>query len=535
MAVGVLVACGDESSVGIERGDGTDSTDMTDGTDATDGTDSGGMGPPPDPNTGGNTNVNFGGAQDFGFIRQLLDNDLIPRPEDFVDTGFFAEHQTPLPQPMCGERICVQGMLGVMDNIFNGEPCLLLQVGLNSPIRIDGRDSYPLSLSLVVDVSGSMTGEKLNFVLLGLRRMINELSDSDRVALITYSDRATVEHPLAPVGGNRNTLNDILDRLGANGGTNLWAGLEAGYRQLADQRLEGHNHRVILLSDGQPTVGLTNAQAIVDRSAPYNSEGTGLTTIGLGTDFNQDLMLDLAEQADGNAYFIENLAALDEVFTEELAYFTLAVARDLELEVRMDDNFRIVQAYGAPRFDFTASRGDLSVPSVFLAHRRSPDDVTPDGGRRGGGSALLMELMPNLSEGPEPAQTDVATLHATFIDPTTGEVAEDDLTVSYPFAPSVVLDSGYFENDIVTKSFVMLNIFVGMQQAAAEFHDGRPTDGLAIIERLLAAVIDYNEEVDDTDIEFDIELLGQMRDVMIALNTPPPPPEAVPEDPWPAD
>jgi len=288
-----------------------------------------------------------------------------------------------------------------------------------------------------------------------------------------------------------------------------------------------------LLSDGRPTVGVTNADEIVELSFPYNADGIGLTTIGLGTDFNQELMAGLAERADGNHYFIESGAALDEVFTEELAYFSVAVARDLELSVQIDPNFGIMRAYGAKTFDHTARQGTLDVASVFLAHRRSPDDVTDGDGRRGGGSALLLELMP-MPNPDEPATTRVASLALEFTDPELGARVTDELTVEYPFPPSTVLQTGYFENEIVTKSFVMLNIFVGLQQSSDLFHQGRTDDAINMLRRLEAAVEDYNEEVQDTDIALDLEIIEDLRTLMQGLSAPPPPPE-IPENPWPAD
>jgi Ca-activated chloride channel family protein len=107
------------------------------------------------------TNVNLGGSQDTGFLRGQLEAGMVPTPAALDAAGFFAEHHIELPPPTCGARLCVQPMLAVMGNLLDGQNCTLLHVGLNSPLVADPGERPPLSLAVVVDVSGSMTGQKI--------------------------------------------------------------------------------------------------------------------------------------------------------------------------------------------------------------------------------------------------------------------------------------------------------------------------------------------------------------------------------------
>ncbi|MEQ9500685.1 MAG: VWA domain-containing protein [Deltaproteobacteria bacterium] len=495
-------------------------------------------GNPNNPNAGNNTNVNLGGAQDFGYFRRLLDANQVPRPDDVDDAGFFAEHHTPLPEPECGERVCGQAMLGVMANLINGNNCTLLQVGLNSPLAVDPDNRPPLNLAIVVDVSGSMSSEgKMDFVKSGLMQMVNELYDDDRIAIVAYSGDAEVRFEMAEVRGARNRLREVVDGLVPGGSTNLWGGLELGYQQVLQNYDIGLQNRVILLSDGQPTAGVTGPAQILENSRAYNSDGVGLTTIGLGTSFNYALMRDLSLQGDGNAYFVEDASAVEEVFTEELAYFTVPVAFDLEIEVEAGADYRFRNAYGSSLFEHDLTSGRLSIPSVFLAHRTSHDDVTEGNGRRGGGSALLLELMPN-DDVAQDGDTDVAGIVLSYRVPGQTERVTQALKVAYPHPADVLLREGFFDNDIVTKSFVMLNILVGMREATDLFHRGQGADGVDLLRRLIAAVADYEDGVNDgegdVDMQLDIALLEQLADVMIAngaIDRQAP----VEEDPWPRD
>ncbi|MGD8860546.1 MAG: VWA domain-containing protein [Myxococcales bacterium] len=483
------------------------------------------------------TNVSFGGAQDFGFFRGQLEAGQVPSMASLDAPGFFAEHHVQLPPPACGQRICLQPMVAVMGNLMNGNNCTMLNLGLNSPVSAQATERPPLSLAVVVDVSGSMGGDKIAFVREGLELLIDGMRDQDEVAIVTYSDGARVVMPMTAVGANRVELRRTVRSLQAGGSTNLHAGLLAGYQEVLHDFDSGRQNRVILLSDGVPTAGITSTASILDTSRGYNSDGIGLTTIGLGSDFNIDLMRGLAQQADGNFYFLEDSGAVSEVFEEELSFFVVPVAFDLSLELTAGSDYEFGRALGAPLWEDSAGGGSLEIPSVFVAHRESDEDVTADDGRRGGGSSLLVELMPREGGGNGDAAT-IATIDLSFRAPGDPELQHDRIEIDYPHDPSVLLEEGYFESDdvaAVQKSFVMLNIFVGVEMAVGAFHTRTAdADTIAELDNLIAAVEDYNEEVDDRDIELDLQLLDMLRDNLVIQGVPEE--RFVPrDDPWPAD
>ncbi|MEO0812354.1 MAG: VWA domain-containing protein [Myxococcota bacterium] len=490
-------------------------------------------------NSNTSTNVGFGGAQDFGFFRAQVEAGNVPFADDMDAAGFFAEHHGELPEAECGERVCPQTMLGVMNNLIDGSNCTLLQIGLNSPVTIDPDNRPGLDLAVVVDVSGSMEGEgKLASVQQGLRLMFNEMRDDDRIALVTYNGRAESVFSLDSVRGNRNALLELVDRLNANGATNIFDGLELGYSELRADYDAEREARVILLSDGEATAGRTASDAILAMSAAENREGIGLTTIGVGTSFNIELMRDLALQSDGNFYFVENASAVDEVFTEEVAYFTLPVARDVEIDVTVGTLYDFGRALGTPLWADTENGGSLDLPSVFLAHRESADDVTEGGDRRGGGSRLLVEVMPSTRADGEEVSATVATVTMSFTDPTTGERHTQERMVEFPSSPLETPTRGLFETPMVEKSFVVLNLYLGLVDAVTAFHNGSPEEALDVLVGLVAAAADYEDSANqgegDRDIRADIELMEALIGNIETASAETAPTE-VPEDPWPAD
>ena len=488
---------------------------------------------------GANTNVSLGGAQDFGYFRSQLEAGSVPALGDYDAAGFFAEHHTALPEPDCGERVCLQAMLGVLGNLMNGQNCTMLQLGLNSPIAADTAERPPLNLAVVVDVSGSMnTDGKIDFVRDGLGLLIDGLRDSDQVALVTYSDGAQVLFPLQEVGLMRAELRTIVQGLVADGSTNLYGGLELGFQELSSGYDSGRQNRVILLSDGVPTAGITGLESIMDMSRGYNSDGMGLTTVGLGSDFNGELMRGLAEQGDGNTYFLENAGAVSEVFTEELSYFTVPVAFDLTLELRAGEHYQFRRAHGSTFWKDGGNGGTLEVPSVFLAHRESDQDVTDAGGRRGGGSALMIELAPTDAEVDGVTDAVVANVEVSFREPGTNQLVTDAIAVSFPGTPWRTPERGFFDSpdlSIVQKSFVMLNIYVAFEETSRLFYSNQGAEALELLEHVIDGVEDYNAEVEDVDIEYDLQMLHDLRDLVAAQGIELPPTFVPQQNPWPVD
>ncbi len=496
--------------------------------------------------TPGGSNVNLSGSQDFGYFRGQLAAGNVPEPGTFDAAGFFAEHYTALPPPSCGERLCIQTMMGVMGNLIDGEPSTLLQLGLKTPLEGNPAERPPLTLAVVVDTSGSMGGAgKLSFVKDGLRQLIDSLHDEDQFSLISFNNDVEIVFPMQSVETHRADARQVVGMLSSNGGTNLYAGLEEGYASVFQAYDSGRQNRVILLSDGLPTVGNTSSENIIAMSRDQNSDGIGLTTIGLGTDFDPELMRNLALQADGNYYFMEDAAAVKEVFREEIDYFTVPIAFDLSIALQAGEDYSLGAAYGSPFWEGDSTGGTIEVPSAFIAHRES--DAAPTG-RRGGGSALLFELTAYDSSGPQ-TTGDVATVDFSFREPGTDRIVEDQVNVVYPYAPWDIPMSGYFDGDdpsIIQKSFVMLNVFLGLEKACTTFHESGDVNGaIRGLQRLRAAVADYNDGTNDLDgdgddpkdddLRADIELIDDLIAVLRAQGFDPgadPNPSA---DPWPAD
>ncbi|PRQ06599.1 vWA domain-containing protein [Enhygromyxa salina] len=475
---------------------------------------------------GDGAGVGQGGAQDFGLFREILLDGDIPGPETIDDMGFFAEHQIPMPAPACGENVCIHGMLGVMGNMITGSNCTLVLVGMNTPIDPEQLERPPLNVAIAVDTSSSMKGAPIERVREGLLRMRNELQPQDRVSLITFSDGATVL--VEYVTADSEALTTAIAGLAPDAATNLYAGLREAFETLDAHALEGWQNRALLVSDGRANAGITSADKLEGLASAWATQGYGLTTIGLGDAFDVELMRSLAELGSGSFYYVEDYAAVEEVFAEEVQAFTIPLGEQVSIDATVFEGYDLRRVYGTKQAQTWGNEAQIEIPILQLAHRVS--DTDNDNGRRGGGGAIIFELLPT---GEDPGE--VGRIEFSYQVPVTGETVEQIVEITSPLGPWETPQDGLFTDDSVAKGFVMLNIYVGFEMAAERAVVGDFDGALSILIPLAGAIESWLSENPDEDIEDDLFYVRLFIENLesegaVIPNTPAPPPE-----PWPND
>ncbi len=411
-------------------------------------------------------NVGVGGGQDFAAFRDALDHGMIPAPSTLDATGFFAEHYTSLPPPTCTQTFCLHGMLSVTNDLVRGGDWTLLQMGMNSTIDPSTVTRPPLDVAVVLDRSGSMAdSDKEAYAIQGIDLLIDALGPSDTLTFIAFDDEIDQLYGPATVT-DKTAVKAIVDAVGPRGSTDIYAGLEAGYQAVLSVGDETQQRRVIFLTDGLPTTGVTDPAAIESMSAGYNEQYAGLTMIGLGTDVDAGFLRDLSEQGGGNFYFIANPQDVTDVFTDELAYFVAPLAYDVDLTFDEQPYFTVKEVYGTSLWKTTTTGGAVHVPSVFLVSRTSSMPNLGSGGRRGGGAAIIAEL----STAAAPATTgsyDVAALHLGYRLPGSSTRLTQDVTVSFDGVPGQAPAGGYFTDDAIAKNTLIMDFFIAFRDATA--------------------------------------------------------------------
>jgi len=190
----------------------------------------------------------------------------------------------------------------------------------------------PLSFTAVLDVSGSMRGHKLAQAKEAVRQALRRLHAGDVFSLLTFaSDVACVIEPAVISDHTRRVFEGALGKIKAGGRTALCGGLELGLEKAAVQRQE--SNLVLLLSDGQANEGETDVEAVGERAYRARQQGVIVSTLGVGADYNEALMVEIATQGGGRFYHVLDAARIGAYLAGELGEVAALAARDATLRL----------------------------------------------------------------------------------------------------------------------------------------------------------------------------------------------------------
>ncbi len=207
------------------------------------------------------------------------------------------------------------------------------------------RERAPVNVSIVLDRSGSMAGEKLERAKDAAKEAISHLSGDDIFSLVVYDTAVDVLVPATKVS-DRELLHERIDSIRSGQSTALFAGVSKGAAELRKFLDMERVNRVILLSDGIANQGPSSPSELGDLGASLIKEGISVTTIGLGLDYNEDLMAKLADRSDGNHVFVEHPNQLVGVFNEEFGDILSVVAQEVMIQIRTAESVRPVRVLG---------------------------------------------------------------------------------------------------------------------------------------------------------------------------------------------
>ena len=220
-------------------------------------------------------------------------------------------------------------------------------VTIKAPVMAAKEKRPPVAVSLVIDRSGSMDeAKKIDYARRAAKTLVRSLEADDLFALTIYDDTVDVLFPLGPIKDKEKIL-QMIDRIEPRGWTFLSSGLEMGIKQLENVKREGPC-RVILLSDGLANKGVTQGEKVAAIGAKARDRGIGVSAIGLGLDFDEDLMQQLAQRGGGQYYYIANSESLPSVFRDELNLVVNSFTKDLRVEFKPSrlEDMGSVKVYG---------------------------------------------------------------------------------------------------------------------------------------------------------------------------------------------
>ena len=256
-------------------------------------------------------------------------------------------------------------------------------VAPEAPVTTESVVRTPLDIALVIDRSGSMSGQPLETAKECAVRIVKGLRPDDRISIVTFDTEIKVEQALVAVGDSK----DVEARIRAihsGGSTNLFGGWEEGAKQLAPFVKKDRIARIILLSDGQANDGLINESEIFTHVSKLAGTGITTSTIGLGHGFNESLLAGMAKSGEGVANFGQTPEDLDEAFEQQFAILSNTFLRQVEIKIQggSDVKARLVGEILEDTISSTRKLGTLSwntalvaVVEIKIGQNAKPDEL----------------------------------------------------------------------------------------------------------------------------------------------------------------
>lgn len=229
--------------------------------------------------------------------------------------------------------------------VITGQSDVFVTVDLTG-VELPGSTRTPVNLAVVIDRSGSMSGQKLQQAKQAARHLVGQLQPSDRLAIIHYGSEVKGLPGMAATPEDRAQMLAFIDNIWDEGGTNISAALESARNELVPQAGNYKVNRAILISDGQPTEGLTEDKELTGLVQQIRAAGITVSSIGVGTDFNEDLMQAFAEYGSGSYGYLRDTSQLATLFQKDLKQAATTIARGVELSFELPDGVVLDEVLG---------------------------------------------------------------------------------------------------------------------------------------------------------------------------------------------
>lgn len=220
----------------------------------------------------------------------------------------------------------------------------IVKVSLEAPV-ITNAQRPSVNLAIVLDRSGSMAGEKLDKAKQAAIEALRRMDGRDYFSLVTYDHEIRTVVP-AQRAEHMEWIEAQIRGIQSGGNTALFGGVSQGASEVRKHLNRQAVHRILLLSDGLANVGPSQPEDLGRLGAALMKEGISVSTVGVGNDYNEDLMTRLSQNSDGNSYYVRSVNDLPHIFSRELGDVLNVVAKGVELTIECSSGVRPVRLVG---------------------------------------------------------------------------------------------------------------------------------------------------------------------------------------------
>jgi len=350
-----------------------------------------------------------GGAKDINNFRENIKHGYLPLPTDMTCEGLFYDYYFDTGQTKsCNKLYCPSYSYAVTRDPFSRKTDYYLSVGLNSGMKESDFERKKLNLIIVMDISGSMSSpfnlyyydrlgnraelpweeqhlQKIEVAKDAVTSILEQLNDDDRFGIVLFNSRAYLLQGMTLV--RRADMDEIYDRISdirADDSTNLADGMQLGtelIEKYSDYDPLEYENRIIFLTDAMPNTGETGARSLLGILKDNAANRIYTTFIGVGVDFNTELIAYITETRGANYYSVHSPHEFMERVDEEFDYMVTPLVFNLRLTLDSDD-WEIEQVYGSPEAD--KATGELMKVNTLFPSKRV------EGETRGG--LILLKL-----------------------------------------------------------------------------------------------------------------------------------------------
>lgn len=403
-----------------------------------------------------------GGSKDINSFRENIKNNYLPLASAITAEGLFYDYYFDTGKSQdCDKLFCPSYQYAISKDPISGKEDYYLTVGLNSNLKAEEFARKKLNLVVVLDVSGSMGSpfdqyyydslgnqklnpnwteedvgkSKMQVASESLVAMFDHLNPDDRLGIVLFDDQSYLAKPLNYVGATDMAAlrQHILD-LQEMGGTNMEAGLQEGsalFDDLGEVDLNQYENRIIFLTDAMPNTGSIDENDLLWQFNQNAEKNIYTTFIGIGVDFNTDLIEEISKVQGANYYSVHSSTDFKTRLDEEFEFMVTPLIFDLKLNLQ-SDNFKIEKVYGSPEADL-ATGEIMSVKTLFPSK-------TSGGETKGG--VILLKLKTSNPQG----VIKLSTSYQTRDGQSDGQVL--DVLIGNR-------DGEYYENDGIRKAIVL--------------------------------------------------------------------------------